>query len=56
MTAGTALLQAPKVEPNAIQLYLINPLKWIAEKFAAVIVADLAKHALELLWKVLPGP
>jgi hypothetical protein len=56
MTAGTALLQAPKVEPNAIQLYLINPLKWIAEKFAAVVVADLAKHALELLWKVLSGP
>jgi hypothetical protein len=47
ITAGKALLEAPKVERNAIQQYLINPLRWIAVTAAGVIVTELANHALE---------
>jgi len=53
ITAGKALLEAPKVERNAIQLYLLNSLRWIGEKVAAVIVTQLATRGLELLLKLL---
>jgi hypothetical protein len=55
INAGKALLEAPKVERNAIQLYLLNPLRWIGEKVAAVIVTQLATRGLELLLKLLSG-
>jgi hypothetical protein len=55
ISAGKALLSAPKVERNAIQLYLISPLRWIVEKVGSVVVTELAKRGLELLLKHFVG-
>jgi hypothetical protein len=51
--AGQKLLEAPKVDPNWIKLYLTNAIKWIAEKATSVVVTELAKRAWELLCKLI---
>jgi hypothetical protein len=51
INAGTTLLKAPKVNRNWIDLLLVKPLKYIAEKGGSAVIGRLATAALEWLLK-----
>jgi len=53
ITAGRTLIRAPKVNRNWIDLLLISPLKYIAEKGGSAAIGKLATSALEWLLKML---
>jgi hypothetical protein len=53
ITAGSTLLTAPKVNRDWIDLLLIKPLKYIAEKGGSAAIGKLATAALEWLLKML---
>ena len=53
MTAGRELLRGPKPSRDLIELLLVRPLKWLAEKAALAIVGTLAGEALDLLLKMI---
>ena len=50
---GKELLNAPKPQRGLIDLLLVTPLKWLAEKSGSAIVSKLATDALELLSRLL---
>jgi hypothetical protein len=52
MSAGVGILPAPKVDRNLVDLLLVRPLRYVAEKCASVAVAELAKAALKALAKL----
>jgi len=49
MRAGRTLLEAPKLDPKLIDVLLVRPLKWLAERAGAAIVGGLAAEVLRLL-------
>jgi hypothetical protein len=53
ITAGRTLLTAPKANRNWIDLLLVKPLKYIAEKGGSAVISKLATAALEWLFKLL---
>ena len=53
MKAGTEILSAPKVDRTLVDLLLIRPLKYVAEKCASVTVGELAKIALKALLRLI---
>jgi hypothetical protein len=53
MTAGRTLLKAPKADRTWIDLLLVKPLKYIAEKGGSAVIGKLATAALEWLFKLL---
>jgi hypothetical protein len=53
IAAGTTLLKAPKVDRSWINLLLVNPLKYIAEKGGSAVIGKLAATALDWLLKLL---
>jgi hypothetical protein len=52
ITAGRSLLASPKADARLIDLLLMRPLKWLAEKASSAIISKLALDALELLAKL----
>lgn len=52
IAAGQQILPAPKVDPNYVDMLLVRPLKFIAEKVASETISKLAAAALELLGKL----
>jgi hypothetical protein len=52
-SAGTALLEAPKADRGLIDLLLIRPLKWLLSTGVGAAVTELAKRALDLLFKMM---
>jgi hypothetical protein len=53
MKAGVEVLSAPKADRNLVDLLLVRPLRYVAEKCASVAVAELAKAALKALAKLI---
>ena len=53
ITAGTTLLKAPKTDRTWIDLLLVRPLKYLAEKVGSAVINRLATVALEWLLKLL---
>lgn len=53
ITAGKALLAAPKPNRNLIELLLLRPLKYLADKAGSAIITKLAVELLNLLTKLL---
>jgi len=53
MTAGREILKGPNPSRDLIDLLLVRPLKYLAEKAAGAIIGILAGEALELLLKML---
>jgi hypothetical protein len=53
ITAGRTLLKAPKADRNWIDLLLLRPLKYIAEKGGSAVIGKLATAALDWLFKLL---
>ena len=53
LRAGRELLHAPKPQRDLIDLLLVKPLKWVAEKSGSAIIGKLAKDALEWLLRML---
>jgi hypothetical protein len=53
ITAGTTLITAPKADRNWIDLLLVRPLRYIAEKAGGAVIGKLAGDALEWLLKML---
>jgi len=53
ITAGRTLLTAPKAHRNWIDLLLVKPLKYIAEKGGSAVIGKLATAALEWLFRLL---
>ena len=51
--AGRKIIAAPKPQRGLIDLLLVTPLKWLAEKSGSAIVSKLAGDALEWLIKML---
>ena len=49
LKAGRQILEAPKPERNLVDLLLVRPLQWAAEKAGSVAFGDLAKRALDFL-------
>jgi hypothetical protein len=49
--AGKIILKSPKPDRRMIDLLLIQPLKYIIDKGAGAIIADLARAALEAVLK-----
>jgi hypothetical protein len=52
ISAGKALLTAPKPHPTLIELLLKRPLLYIAEKAGGALISKVAVAALELLGKI----
>jgi hypothetical protein len=52
MEAGTKILTAPKADPKMIDILLVRPLKYIAEKAAGSIISKVALAALEALGRL----
>jgi hypothetical protein len=52
MEAGTTILATPKADPKIIDILLVRPLKYIAEKSAGSIINKLALAALEALGRL----
>jgi hypothetical protein len=52
-SAGTAILEAPKADRGLIDLLLIRPLKWLLSTGVGGAVTELAKRALDLLFKMM---
>jgi hypothetical protein len=50
--AGTAIAKSPKPDRKMINLLLIRPLKYVAERAGSAIISKLATAALELLFKL----
>jgi hypothetical protein len=53
MTAGRELLKGPKPSRDLIDLLLVRPLKWLAEKAAGAIIGTYAGLALDALLKMI---
>jgi hypothetical protein len=53
MDAGKSLLSAPKVNRSLVEMLLVRPLKWLAEKAGSAVITKLAGDALEWLLKLL---
>jgi len=53
ITAGRALLEGPNPSRDLIDLLLVRPLKYLAEKAAGAIIGTLAGQALEALLKMM---
>src|SRR5262249_50577691 len=53
ITAGRTLLKAPKVDRGWIDLLLMKPLKYIADKGGSAVIGKLATAALDWLLKLL---
>ena len=53
MTAGRELLEGPKPSRDLIDLLLVRPLKWLADKAGGAAIGALAVEALHLLSKMI---
>jgi hypothetical protein len=53
ISAGRLLLTAPKPDRNWIDLLLLRPLKYLADKAGSAVIGGLAAEALNLLLKML---
>jgi hypothetical protein len=53
ITAGREILKGPKPIRELVDLLLLRPLKYLAEKAAGAIIGTLAGQALELLLKMI---
>jgi hypothetical protein len=53
IAAGMAILSSPKPDPKLLNLLLIKPLKWLADKAGSAIIAGLSLEALHLLLKLM---
>ena len=53
IAAGRSVLSAPKANRNLVDLLLVRPLRWLAEKAGSAIISKLAVDALDLLSKLL---
>jgi hypothetical protein len=53
LAAGRELLKGPKPNRDLIDLLLVRPLKYLAEKAAGAIIGILAGEALQLLMQML---
>jgi hypothetical protein len=53
MMAGRDLLKGPQPSRDLIDLLLVRPLKWLAEKAAGAAIGKLAGLALEALLKMI---
>jgi hypothetical protein len=51
--AGTAIARSPKPDRNMIELLLIRPLKYLADKAGSAVISKLATAALELLLRLI---
>ena len=55
MKAGMAIVKSPKPDRGMIDLLLIRPLKWIAEKAAGATIAAIASEAMKALLRWMTG-
>ena len=53
LRAGSEIITGPKPQRGLIDLLLVRPLKWLAEKSGSAIIQKLALDALQLLLKML---
>ncbi len=53
LKAGRELINGPKPQRDLIDLLLVKPLKWLAEKSGSAIVSKLAADALEWLLRMI---
>ena len=53
MTAGRELLEGPKPSRDLIDLLLVRPLRWLADKAGGAAIGALAVEALHLLSKMM---
>ena len=53
LKAGREIITGPKPQRDLIDLLLVRPLKWLAEKSGSAIVSKLAADALTWLFKII---
>jgi hypothetical protein len=53
ITAGRTLLKAPKLDRNLIEILLLRPLRYLADKAGSAFIGGLAAEALHWLLKLL---
>lgn len=52
---GKEIIAGPKPQRGLVDLLLLGPLKWLAEKSGSAVIGKLATDVLELLLKIIGG-
>jgi hypothetical protein len=53
LKAGKEIITGPKPQRDLVDLFLVRPLKWLAEKSGSAVVSKLATDALTWLLKII---